>query len=281
MGGNPFERSEGRRVHAWPTQCELFDDVTGIWTKLPDITTMRNRYPGIAVVRRGECHRIYVFGGDDNNWITLNSCEFLDIGEKQSEWSRLPDKMATCRRFTSAVILDRNTIVVCGGDMGDKKGLASCEALDLATHTFSQFPDMLEGRRVHAGVHYNGTIVVIGGVGSKTCEQFDPSSLKWTPIASLDEERHDIGAAVIENMIYIAGDNCPYIEAYNGVVWSVVVVDVPTPRDCGSVIALSGKLVVIGGTTGEIDVFDVDTRAWSKIPRMFQFRRTELAVVSF
>ena len=41
------------------------------------------------------------------------------------------------------------------------------ELFGLITLTFSPFPNLLQARRSHAAVHYNDTVVVMGGYGKK------------------------------------------------------------------------------------------------------------------
>ena len=254
---------------------ELFDVETDMWSKLPSMNRNRAYYPGVVTIQRIAGHRIYVVGGYDDAGEMLNSCEFLDVGE--SQWTLLEATMTTSRCFTCAVLLDHTTAVICGGDDG-REILASCERLDLTTHTFSPFPDMLEPRRGHAGVHYNGTIVVIAGsrLHGCTCEQFDPAAFKWTPFAPLNEGRQCFGAAVVEGKIYAAGGQDD-IEVYDGSVWSTVT-QLPQSHRRPWTVALGGKLVVIGDSCDEVDIFDPDTDSWSRLSKRPQYRYHNTAV---
>ena len=255
--------------------CRLFDATTEQWSDLPDMIIGRGNWPGIVAVRRTTGHRIYVIGGRRENR-RYDCCEFIDVEEKNIHWTLLEAKMTFSRSSTCAILLDHNTVVICGG-FADDGPLASCESLDLTTHTFSPFPDMLEPRAGHAAVLYNETIVVLGGYGPmKTCEQFDPAVCKWTPFAPLRKGRSYIGAAVIENNIYVVGE-LDVLDIYDGSAWSFVT-RVPCARTHASSVALGGKLVVLS-ETDDIDVFDTATNTWSSLPNGIRYRC--ISAVSF
>ena len=246
-------------------ECKLFDAETGKWTSLPIMNTIRIGHPGVVVVPWGPSYRVYVFGGHDGI-SNLNSCEFLDIGE--SQWTLVEETMASIRILTCAVLLDHNTVVICGG-YDALKTVATCEKFDLTTQTFSSFPDMLDKRNDHCGVHYKGTIVIVGGYNVSrlqcdACEQFDPVDSKWVRIAPLNYGRSGAGAAVIEDKIYVvAGYSYGYVERYDGSVWSTVC-DAPNHKESSRcAVSFRGRLVVLGHPTGIVDVLDPVTKSWN------------------
>ena len=255
-----------RTPQAVDGSSELIDVQTNTVTFSPHVSHVRNRGPGVAVVRREAGHRIYMFGGHDR-FATLTSCEFIDVveGRFQGPWTRVDANMALARLHTCAVLLDHNTIIICGGrSMGFPDSYVACELFDLTTHTFSPFPDMLEARSEHAGVHYMGTIVVIGGfIQKQSCEQFDPAIGKWSPFASLNKGRQQLGAAVVEDKIYVAGGYNSSLEVYDGSTWSVVATTVPrwNPR---KVICL-GEEVGVFVTKDRVEVYNPHTNTWREI----------------
>lgn len=270
-------------------ECELFDAETGKWSRLPQPIRQRAFNPAVVAVQRGAAHRLYAIGGHINGKESLDSCEFLDIGDDQ--WTLIEARLEEPRSVTCAVLLDHTTVVICGGH-NDLSTLRLCESLDLNTHTFSPFPDMLEHRCAHAGVHYNGTIVVLGGLivtgkrgytdETATCEQFDPAVFKWTPFASLHECRKYFGAAVVEGKIY-AASACfatDSVEVYDGSAWSIVT-RMPGKTRCWiSPVALGGKLVITKDT-GEVDAYDPATKLWSVLPSMIPGDHEYVAAISF
>ena len=249
---------------------QLYDTTTGRWSWLPELNVGREACPGAVVVQRIHGHRIYVFGGRGDKGV-LGSCEVLDVDDGQ--WSLIESTMDSPRSNTCAVLLDHDTVVICGGftrDGGFGK-TASCERFDLTCHTFSSFPGMMHARSRHAAVHYNGTVVVMGGHeegrSQITCEQFDPDLLKWIPFPSLTKirdtvnSRAAIGAAVVGGMIYAAGYDI-HIEIYDGSAWNVMAPSFMC-RFFASVVACDGKVVVLGGFLHKIDAYDPSTHSIS------------------
>lgn len=254
----------------------LFDSETGLWTDLPPVNAKRARYPGTVAIEWGAGHRIYMVGGGMKGAV-LDTCEFIGVGDDQ--WTLLDAKMFTPRTRGRAIMLDDTTIVVCGGENNDENSLASCESLDLATHTFSAFPDMLEPRYSPAGVHYNGTVVVIGGTyGQKMCEQFDPAVFKWTPFAPIDCN-DPIEAVVVEDKIYAIDVYSASVWEYDGAAWVVVMASFLC-KYRPAIAALGGKIAVITWHSTNVDVFDPATKLWSCLPTR-SLSRTELFAVSF
>ena len=243
------------------------------------MNTDRSGHPSAVAVRRGASHRIYMFGGGYDGKETLDSCEFLDVGEDQ--WTLLKAKMSAPRTCACAVVLDHTTIVICGGSNSTiDSHLASCDSLDLNTNTFSPFPDMLEPRVGHAGVHYNGTVVVLGGGhDEKTCEQFDPAVSRWTPFAPLPKEDGYTEAVVIGDKIYAVTVSFGSLQIYDGAAWTVVV-EIPRPFMFGPVVALGGKVVLVSSCGGAADVFDSATESWSSMDMNSQLRY-EMVAISF
>ena len=244
---------------------EVIDVKTATVGAFPGVGHPRALGPGVTVVRRDAGHRIYMFGGRNAN-TDLASCEFVDVmeGKLQCKWTIVDACMAVPRVNTCAVLLDHATIVICGGQCLAGDTFLSCELFDLTTHTFSSFPDMLEPRAEHAGVHYMGTIVIIGGITTeKSCEQFDPAIGKWSPLAPLNVNRPRAGADVVENKIYVVGGNNFAIEVYNGSAWSVIGTMAPCFGPC-AVVCL-GKNIGVIAKSDRIDVYCPVTDTWRKI----------------
>ena len=256
---------------------ELLDSETGAWAKIPAMNVNRSRHPSAVAIQQAGGHRIYMVGGGGEAECILNSCEFIDVGEDQ--WTLLEAKMTTARSRACAILLDHTTIVICGGfEQIDE--ISSCESLDLTTHTFSPFPSMMEPRGNHAGVHYRGTIVVLGGHHEqKTCEQFDPAVFKWTPFAPL-EWGLLTRAAVVEDTIYAVDVRNCFVQVYDGTAW-VIIGGLPLSyRWHGPVVALGGKVVVVAEHDPDAVVLDPANNSWSRLTVMSR-PRIQLTAVSF
>ena len=261
--------------------CELFDVDTMEWTNLPHMTTSRGKTPGIVVTYREGCHRVYVFGGsagDTGYSIPMNSCEFLDIGSDR--WTLIDATMSKPRKKTCAVMLDENTVIICGGYGFPYDSCTSCDRFDLTSHTFSDFPKLRESRFEHAAVQYDGTIVVIGGFYTmKTCERFNIVDNKWEPIASLNHGRSDFGACVIEDRIYVVG-GAHSIEVYDGSSWAIISFVHGLHTSCRAV-CIGHDLVMISEGPTDILTFDPITGKNDTLPCMIQPVRSCIGAVSF
>ena len=260
--------------------ADLYDMTTGIWSRLPDMNVQRACRPGAVVVQRIHGPRIYVFGGL-NDTTDVDSCEFLDVDNGQ--WNLIEHTMNTPRSCACAVLLDNSTVVICGGFTSKNPSITGdCERFDLTSHTFSSFPPMIIPRASHAGVHYSGTIVVMGGHYRSddqcACEQFDQDMFKWIAFPSLNIPRTDFGAAVVGGMIYVAGDN-DCIEVYDGSVWNIVATI--ACRFFANAVVCDGKVVVLGMNKEGPVVYDPSTRSASLIPSNHVTVRRNMAVVSY
>ena len=263
-------------------ECRMFDITTGQYIAMPKLNVARGYSPGAVVIQHAQQSRIYVFGGLTDT-LQSDTCEFIDVGDTQ--WTLLEARMYIPRIYAYAVVLDAISIVLCGGYMGDASQTNRCEVLDLTTHKFASFPDMLEARHGHGGVHYNDTIVIIGGYSKpvdslRTCEQFIPAIGKWTPFAPLVNGRHGAAAAVLHDNIYVVGGyKLESIEVYDGSVWSIVTsFPLSSPRFCAVIV--EEKLAILNQDL-EIVVVDLATNSYSTLPATCQCDLRFFAAVSF
>ena len=268
------------RAHRGMILGKMLDTETGSETNLPGMNVERSHYPSAVAIQQRAASRIYMFGGGDHNEEVLDSCEFIDVGEDR--WILLEARMNTPRATACAMLLDHTTIVICGGVVNDdaRKGMSSCESLDLNTHTFSPLPDMLKPRYGHAGVHYSGTVVVIGGGNREnTCEQFDPAVFRWTPFAPISEGGRGgyVDAVVIEGKIYARIAYDVSVRVYDGAAWTIIT-QIPKTFMSGAAVALGGKFVVIHSYKEDADVFDPTTNSWSILAAAFQRERNLIAI---
>lgn len=258
----------------------MFDAETGRWTNLDHLPSVQYKFCCQVAVRWKGRTRVYIF--DEWN----RTCAFTVI-DGPGHWTVLEAALTMPRISACAVQLDDDTIVICGG-LWRGKYTASCDRFNLTTHTISWFPEMVERRSGHAGVHYNGTIVVIGGSiegkdGVTLCEQFDPSVGDWGWFAPLNEGRWGAGAAVVDGKIYVAGGfNVQSVEVYNGLAWTVIA-ELPLTVYGTGAVALGGRLAVCSATgafSEEMRIFNPVTDTWTFLERP-QKDRPSNNVVSF
>ncbi len=129
--------------------------------------------------------QIYAIGGHTIGGGSVASMESYDPAS--NAWSsRAP--MSGPRASMAAAAIG-NIIYVVGGDpsSGSEPSipLATVEAYDTTTNTWTTKASMLTARRFPAAAAVNGTLYVIGGDGSGSVEAYDPIVNTWTAKASM------------------------------------------------------------------------------------------------
>jgi hypothetical protein len=226
------------------------------------------------------------FGGQD-----FNSTEYLDLeAEKGGEmkWTVIESTMKEKRAGLSGVLLnDGVTFLVTGGNCG-KSTFASCEQLDTTTMEWSDAPAMATARRQHCTVLYKKRAVVIGGQSIPLCEEYDPTSNVWSSFPPLCQTRYEHGACVLDCQIYVCGGkvngSCSdSIEVFDGVKWSSFHLSLLSARSGLACVGWEGKLVALGGSQEEIEVYDEMESKWKVdlIPKPLIPERMKICAVSF
>jgi len=58
---------------------------------------------------------LYVFGGSDPNWETMNSIEIIDLADPEASWAILLIECFTKRYNACVASLDPTQLIICGG----------------------------------------------------------------------------------------------------------------------------------------------------------------------
>ena len=241
------------------------------WTSVPPMNNPR-RHPTMFATLRAGAICIYAFGGSYARCKPYDSCEYIIIGD--DKWITIKDsKMTVDRHFGRAVLLNDDTVIICGGcdstceACDEPSAMPDCDAFNLITHTFSPFPRMLKAREYCAAVKYRDTIVVIGGMQGygyiAECEQYIPEHGEWHEFPEIKHTGCMVTAAVLDDTIYILhGD----LEMYDGATWIYVTTWIN--EDVNFLVAFERRLVVFSSCEGEADgqgyEYDVDTDRWSR-----------------
>ncbi len=147
----------------------------------------------------------------------------------------------------------------------------------------SAIAPLTTARQEHAVVAAAGRIYVIGGFApgeTATMLAYDPAGDSWQPAASFPVAMHHANAAVIDDVIYVAGYLTGLTFSAQGEVYSydpgqdqwTPRTAMPTGEARGSacVAALDGKLYVIGGSRGgavaQASTYDPALDQWDSLP---------------
>jgi hypothetical protein len=154
-----------------------------------------------------------------------------------------------------------------------------------------------------------GSIIVIGGQsGSQICygtddcvavgsvEKYSPSSNSWSAGAAMPTARWGLGAAALDGRVYAVGGRSRSwlgggqalrsVEVYTPATdrWNVAS-PLPKPVDQAAVVALDGKLYVIGGESAKaeikaVQIYHPRTDSWSMGPPLPEARAGAAAVAT-
>jgi len=177
---------------------------------------------------------------------------------------------------------------VVGGRTGDGPGhacVASVQAYDPATNTWSAQAPLPAGRAALGLAALDGYLYALGGVTepcwwgipSDLAYRYHPQTDTWTSIASMPRARSNFVAGVIGNRIYVAGgsirwpkttDQTDVYDPASGR-WFIAA-SMPAPRGGGMGGVWKGKLIVASGNIDawtldrRIFVYDAYTNQWSQ-----------------
>ena len=143
-----------------------------------------------------------------------------------------------------------------GGGAAAGPGLATVEAYDPATDTWTKKADMPTARQFLSTSAVNGKIYAFGGqrgpggADLSTVEEYDPATDSWTKKADMPLSSAAPSTSVVNGIIYVIGGLTPLpaLQAYDPATdtWTKKA-DMPTPRACLSASAVNGKIYAIGG----------------------------------
>ncbi|XP_054167851.1 kelch-like protein 3 [Oppia nitens] len=219
--------------------------------------------------------------------------------------------------FNSVVLLNNNitatfmknpnsttnsTIYICGGSSDDSTGyLSNCYQYNQQTGVWLTIKSMSTPRYEYRLVSNKNQLYAIGGYGGtkylNTVETYNQQTNQWQSLASLRITRSNIGAALINDTIYVCGGeneislkdrllkSCEYYSANIMDNWYLTQ-QMLTERESLELVAHSdGYLYAIGGysntgTESTMDRYDTQTRQWTQMAPM-QSSRYNFGSVSF
>jgi len=234
--------------------------------------------------------KLYLIGGRGDRPLDI-----LDLASGQ--W-RTGAKPPVEINHTQAVVFDKRIYVIgaLNGKFPQENVVPRILIYDPAADRWTEGPALPADRhRGAAGVVvHDGYFYLIGGnrLGHNGgyvpwLDRFDPKTGAWVALADAPRARDHFHAVVLDGKIYAAGGRrsgdqgqalevtIPEMDIYDlaAAKWSTAKAPLPTQRAGVSVLALGGRVVVMGGESGrqvaahaEVEAYDPKTGTWTTLP---------------
>jgi N-acetylneuraminic acid mutarotase len=195
--------------------------------------------------------RIYAMGGSP----AVRERDFAVYDPGMDAWTPLPDLLTPRNHLAAGAI--GGLIYAVGGRIGSlfpSQNTGALEAYDVVGGRWLELPPMPTPRSGVAGAVVGGRLIVFGGEGNDEdpdgvfdeVEAYDPVSAAWTPLPSMPTPRHGIGAAVVDDAVYIPGGGP--VEGFG--VTGVHEILVPEPGALGMGLAALASASLMAGRGG-------------------------------
>ncbi|HVE77384.1 MAG TPA: HYR domain-containing protein, partial [Gemmatimonadaceae bacterium] len=195
-------------------------------------------------------------------------------------WTTARAPMPTPRQSLGAGVVNGVLYAVGGFRETFQAPLATVEAYDPATNSWTTKAPMPTARHGLAVAVVNGILYAMGGSGGAgalaTVEAYDPATNSWSTKASMPTPRSGLGAAAVSGVVYAVGGSggASVLQAYDPAAntWTTRA-PMPTARHSLAAAELNGLLYAVGGTpagggaTLAVEAYDPATNGWtSKAP---------------
>lgn len=179
-----------------------YDPEENVWRPKQPLPRSRGAL-AVAVI----AGKIYAAGGSPAS----RERDFAVYDPVSNNWTMLPN-MPTPRNHLAAGAIGKKFYAV-GGRTGGNLTLNVVEIFDTETNTWTTGPSLPTGRSGIAAAVVNNVLYVFGGEGNASHpngvfeqnEAFFPDEGVWRSRPPMPTPRHGIGAAAINNIIYIPG----------------------------------------------------------------------------
>jgi hypothetical protein len=229
-------------------RADAYDPASDEWEALPDLPEALH-HTALGVL--GD--RLYVVGGyaiEGDTWVAR--AEVWSLGPGEQAWREEPAMRA--RRGALSVASTGSHLVAIGG-VGSLDSLTSTEVLEAGAGAWVEGPAMAERREHLAATAVGDEVYAIAGragfMDTNTTSVEVLRDGEWHQAPPLNHSRSGIGAAIVDGVPCVAGGEEPAgtigaVECLLGGEWRVVA-NLEVPRHGLAVVAVAGRLHVIGG----------------------------------
>ena len=248
---------------------------TGLWG--PGSAMSSARFGAAAGVLN---QRVYVVGGGAAS--PLNSVEAYNPAT--GSWTTFfsgptPFASMSVPRQNHVVAVIGNVLYAVGGYTSGGAAVASVEAYDPTTNSWTPKAAMPTARATMAAAVINGVLYVVGGGESpaplNTLESYNPTTNTWTTLAPMPTARRYLVAATVNGLLYaIGGDSAGTVEVYDPTTntWAAKAPR-PSHKGGGAAGVIDGLIYVVGGfgqTTSSkiVEVYNPATDTWVGLASM-------------
>jgi N-acetylneuraminic acid mutarotase len=232
------------------TTVEAYDPASDTWSTRAAMPTARS---GVGVAALDGI--LYVVGGTTGTPVAT-----VEAYDPAADTWTTKAPMPTARHAPGAAVIN-GILYVVGGAAGadaDHASLATVEAYDPATNTWTPKASMPTARARLGAAAIDGILYAVGGytsLASALVEAYDPISDTWTRKTPMSVPRHGLGVGAMDGRLYAVGGwmngTRATNEAYDPLsdTWTTKA-QMPTPRVALGVAATGGILYAVGGSNG-------------------------------
>jgi len=209
----------------------VLDTRTGQWRNLQADEDTTPRW-GYATAMRG--HKLFCFGGQDENGRTLDTVQVLDTEEDVKGWETVCS-MST-PKMSCGVVEHGGKFYIFGGQTEDMEEdhsnhLASAEVFDPECNQWEVLPNMANARYMPSVSVLGGKIVVACGFDHEgwvqRVESFDPETRTWDTLPDITHLSGKVNSVAHNGILHVKNGNLPWadeeeMERFDGRKWDVM-----------------------------------------------------------